>query len=101
MLTPSSESGTHVSESRNSFHISYDARATHVDFLLSNDQEWLVIRCADGRELHVPLAWFPLLAAGTSEQRAHYHITGDGRYIHWPDLDEDIEVEHLFWTEQH
>lgn len=46
----------------------------------------------DGRELSVPLAWFPRLLHGTPEQRGHWELIGLGQGIHWPDLDEDISV---------
>lgn len=47
----------------------------------------------DGRELSVPLAWFPRLLHGTPEQRRRWELIGVGQGIHWPDLDEDISVE--------
>jgi hypothetical protein len=47
----------------------------------------------DGREISVPLAWFPRLLHGTPEQRQHWELIGLGKGIHWPDLDEDISVE--------
>lgn len=46
----------------------------------------------DGRELSVPLAWFPRLLHGTPEQRLHWELIGLGQGIHWPELDEDISV---------
>ena len=49
----------------------------------------------DGRELSVPLAWFPRLLHGTPEQRQNWELIGRGEGIHWPDLDEDISVEGL------
>lgn len=49
----------------------------------------------DGRELTVPLAWFPRLLKGAPEQRAHWELIGRGEGIHWPDLDEDISVAGL------
>jgi len=50
---------------------------------------------ADGRELSVPLEWFPRLRDATSEQRQHWRFIGRGKGIHWPDVDEDISVESL------
>ena len=55
----------------------------------------LTVELADGRTLSVPLAWYPRLWHGTSEERSHWQLIGDGRGIHWPDLDEDINVEGL------
>jgi len=46
----------------------------------------------DGRELSVPLAWFPRLLNGTPDERSHWELIGRGEGIHWPDLDEDISV---------
>ena len=46
----------------------------------------------DGRELSVPLAWFPRLLHGTPEQRENWEPIGGGQGIHWPELDEDISV---------
>ena len=49
----------------------------------------------DGRELSVPLNWFPSLRDSTPEQRNNWRFIGDGEGIHWEDLDEDILVEGL------
>ena len=50
----------------------------------------------DGRVLSSPLAWFPRLRHGTPAERNHYQLQGDDDVIHWPDLDEDIELLSLF-----
>lgn len=55
----------------------------------------LIVELVDGRELRVPLAWFPRLAAGSAAARANLRITEDGRAISWPDLDEDLGVAPL------
>ena len=49
----------------------------------------------DGRELSVPINWFPSLRDATVEQRNNWRFIGDGEGIHWEDLDEDILVEGL------
>jgi hypothetical protein len=49
----------------------------------------------DGRELTVPINWFPTLRDATSEERNNWRFIGDGEGIHWEDLDEDILVEGL------
>lgn len=59
------------------------------------DDERLIVRLVDGRELSAPLEWFPRLLAATPEQRAHWRLIGKGTGIHWPDLDEDISVPRL------
>jgi hypothetical protein len=50
----------------------------------------------DGRLLSCPLAWFPRLLHGTPAERNHYELSGDDNVIHWPELDEDIELTGLF-----
>ena len=53
---------------------------------------------ADGREILVPLAWFPRLREATPEQRANWRLIGRGVGVHWPDIDEDISAESLLAT---
>lgn len=55
----------------------------------------LEVDLLDGRTIIVPLAWFPRLWHGTLRERNHLEIFGDGAYIHWPDLDEDLTVAGL------
>jgi len=57
--------------------------------------ETLIVDLMDGRILTVPIAWYPRLAHGTSMERTHWQLIGGGSGIHWPDLDEDLEVEDL------
>ncbi len=49
----------------------------------------------DGRELSVPIDWFPILREATEEQKNSWRFIGNGEGIHWEDLDEDILVENL------
>ncbi len=55
----------------------------------------LSMELTDGRAISVPVAWYPRLSHGTTEERNHWRLIGNGRGIHWPDLDEDISVENL------
>jgi hypothetical protein len=57
--------------------------------------EHLTLDLVDGRTIVVPLGWFPRLWHGTPQERNHFEIFGDGDYIHWPDLDEDLTVAGL------
>ena len=57
--------------------------------------EALSVELIDGRSLSVPLGWYPRLRHGTTAERDHCEFIGEGRGIHWPDLDEDISVEGL------
>ena len=65
-----------------------EARAQNVEVA----EDRLVVDLTDGRTIAVPLAWYPRLWHGKPEERAHFEIIGDGAYIHWPDLDEDLTV---------
>lgn len=73
--------------------IKFEARAVEV----SVTADMLHVRLADGRELGVPVAWFPRLQAAPLSARNRYRLIGGG-LIHWPDLDEDISVEGLLGT---
>jgi len=55
----------------------------------------LAVNLSDGRTITVPIAWYPRLSHGTSAERSHWRLIGNGRGIQWPDLDEDISVENL------
>jgi len=65
-----------------------EARAQNVRASADN----VVVELVDGRTLTVPLAWFPRLWYGSEEERGRFEIIGDGSYIHWPDLDEDLSI---------
>jgi hypothetical protein len=58
-------------------------------------EEALSVDLVDGRTIIVPLVWYPRLWHGTPEERGYFEIFGDGAYIHWPDLDEDLTVAGL------
>ena len=64
-----------------------------IDATVSNEAQSIVL--SDGRELAVPLEWFPRLRDATVEQRANWRLIGGGQGIHWPDIDEDIAVSTL------
>lgn len=57
--------------------------------------EALTVDLVDGRTIIVPLAWYPRLWHSTPEERNDFEIFGDGTYIHWPGLDEDLTVAGL------
>jgi hypothetical protein len=67
--------------------------ATAVDVTLTDDR--LTVTLADGRELAVPLSWFPRLSEATDAQRRNWRFIGRGQGIHWPEVDEDISVASL------
>ncbi|HEY5433836.1 MAG TPA: DUF2442 domain-containing protein [Candidatus Limnocylindrales bacterium] len=55
----------------------------------------LIVSLMDGREVRVPIAWFPRLLAGSVAARTNLRMIEDGRALHWPDLDEDVGVAGL------
>lgn len=59
------------------------------------DESMMWVSLMDGRQLGIPLAYFPRLLRATPEQRATYVISGGGAGIHWDELDEDISVAGL------
>jgi hypothetical protein len=59
------------------------------------DDDSMWVDLSDGRQLGVPLAYFPRLLNATPAQREQYVISGGGTGLHWDDLDEDISVEGL------
>jgi hypothetical protein len=54
-----------------------------------------LVKLHDGRTIIVPLSWYPRLLNGTPEQRQNFRLIGDGEYIHWPEIDEDLTVAGL------
>lgn len=65
------------------------ARATAVRF----DEHSMWVALEDGRELGVPLAWFPRLLHGEPALRERVTISAVG--LHWEELDEDLSVQGL------
>jgi hypothetical protein len=74
-----------------SFAVETNPRA--VEIALTDDE--LVVHLADGRTVSVPLAWFPGLLHASAGERANFRVIGDGEYINWPTLDEDLSVSGL------
>ena len=62
---------------------------------ISFDDALMHVALTDGRILSVPIIWFPLLHAASTEQRRYYEIGAGGRSLHWPEIDEDISVAQL------
>ncbi|MBU4460411.1 MAG: DUF2442 domain-containing protein [Verrucomicrobia bacterium] len=65
--------------------------ATHVRF----DADVMWVELADGRQLGIPLAYFPRLRRATAADRDRFTISGGGSGVHWDNLDEDISVSAL------
>ena len=59
------------------------------------DDDFMWVDLADGRQLGVPLAYFPRLLKANLAQREQCTISGGGIGLHWNELDEDISVAAL------
>jgi len=71
--------------------LAFEPRARRISF----DEDNMWVELADGRQLGVPLAYFPRLLSATQAQRNDYIISGGGTGLHWDELDEDISVKSL------
>lgn len=73
--------------------LAFESDPLAVDVIFSDETFRVVLD--DGRELTIPLAWFPRLLHGTPAEREKWELIGRGDGIHWPALDEDISVRGL------
>ncbi len=71
--------------------LTFEASATKVWF----DEYDMWINLSDGRQLSVPLEYFPRLLKASPSQREKYILSGNGTGIHWEEIDEDISVPGL------
>jgi len=71
--------------------LTFEASASRVWF----DRENMWVSLTDGRQLSIPLTYFPRLLNATSEQKEKYEISGGGVGLHWEEIDEDISVPGL------
>ncbi|SEF40044.1 DUF2442 domain-containing protein [Algoriphagus boritolerans] len=64
-----------------------------VNLAFSNEK--MTIFLEDGREIGIPLEWFPRLREATKEQLENWRFVGNGEGIHWEELDQDLLVSEL------
>jgi hypothetical protein len=76
----------------------YGFRVNPLAVRVQCDDVKLTVTLADGREIRVPLAWFPRLKNATPAQREKWELIGGGIGVHWPQVDEDISVAGLLAT---
>lgn len=55
----------------------------------------LTVELSDGRDISVPLSWYPRLEHASETELSDWEFIGGGRGIHWEALDEDISVAGL------
>jgi len=58
-------------------------------------EDMLFVQLQDGREIGVPLLWFPRLRKASEEQLNEWRLIGNGVGIHWESIDEDISISSL------
>lgn len=58
-------------------------------------EDKLFVRLIDGRQIGVPLEWFPKLRDASAGDLNNWRFIGGGIGIHWEKLDEDISIEGL------
>lgn len=64
-----------------------------VDVRFTDDA--MIVVLSDGREISVPLEWFPRLRNATPEQRKNWRFIAKGIGLRWEEIDEDIGVSTL------
>ncbi|MGO9177143.1 MAG: DUF2442 domain-containing protein [Desulfobaccales bacterium] len=62
---------------------------------ISFEEGVLQVFLSDGREIRVPLEWFPKLRDASPKVRRHWRLIGKGIGVHWPDIDEDLSLDGL------
>ena len=71
--------------------ISKSKKAINIVFETSK----MIVILEDGRELSIPLEWFPRLREATIEQLNKWRFIGNGEGLHWESIDEDILIGNL------
>ena len=49
---------------------------------VATTEDTLTVELADGRTISVPIAWYPRLLQGSTEERSHWRLIGGGDGIH-------------------
>ena len=57
------------------------------------DNNNIVVEMSNGKIIETPINYYPNLRKGTPKQINNYQIKGNGRWIHWEELDEDLSAE--------
>ncbi len=56
-------------------------------------EDMLFVNLNDGREVGVPLAWFPELEVSNDHVREDWRFLGEGLAIRWDSLDLEIPID--------
>lgn len=57
------------------------------------DEDNIYVEMTNGRVVSKPVNSYPNLNKGTPSQLSNYSIEGQGRWVHWEELDEDLSAE--------
>ena len=57
------------------------------------ENDKIFVELNDQRVIGTPINWYPNLRKGSLEQMKNFELRGDGRWIHWHELDEDLDAE--------
>lgn len=57
------------------------------------ENENIFVEMTDGQVISKPVKLYPNLKKGTKGQLSNYSIEGNGRWLHWEELDEDLSAE--------
>lgn len=74
--------------------LTIDTKQAVAETIRVTDEELFVL-LTDGRTVSAPLAWYPRLVHASRPEREDWRLIGHGEGIHWPALDEDIQVASL------
>lgn len=58
----------------------------------------IYMRSKSGRIFNRPLEAFPILKDASDIERQQFYVWGDGEYVRWKNLDEDLSVESFMDT---
>lgn len=53
----------------------------------------IFVELNDNRIIGTPVSWYPNLSKGNINQLKNYVLEANGKWIHWPELDEDLSAE--------
>jgi len=56
---------------------------------------YMIVSLIDGRQLSIPLGFYPTLLRATPSQRSQWQLIGDGTGIVWDNLDLQLCVQYL------
>lgn len=57
------------------------------------DKDSIFVKMTNDQIMQNSIDLFPNLKKGNSDQLNNFSIEGNGRWIHWEELDEDLSVE--------